>query len=150
MSARARAPAQLPCGIAQVPAHGWWATTLPHEHHADAARVLHAIMHELDALVIALQLVPESRHLSRPAAGNDAVPRRVVLHDVVEGHHAPRGDQWHVVLEVTLDAVVGMIAVEEEEVDRMGEESSHGVDRRRCGRVALEREHLLTMPGKRA
>ena len=101
-------------------------------------------------LVGLLQLAPEARHTPRPAAGDDAVPRFIVLHDVVECHYPPRTHQRRVVLEVAPHAVVGVIPVEEEEINRGGEDLPHGSDRRRRGRVALERNHLLAAPGERA
>src|SRR5689334_5779380 len=76
------------------------------DHDADPVAAGRVVRHQLDRLAQRLELLPEA---------TDARP--VSLVDVVERDQAPRGDERGEELEVPLHPLVGVIAVDEEEVD---------------------------------
>src|SRR5688572_15912639 len=74
-------------------------------------RALRGRIDELPVAIAGLELLPEAMHLGRGLVG--------LRNDVVERDQAAGPDQAGVVLEIPLHAVVGVVAVQEEEVQRL-------------------------------
>src|SRR5205807_9047119 len=79
--------------------------------------VLLGIGDQLRGALALLELAPEARHVARNRLRGYAVAAREVLVDVVETDQPARADELRVELEVGADALVRVIAVDEQEVE---------------------------------
>src|SRR5205807_9047118 len=83
----------------------------------DPVAVLLGIGDQLLGALALLELAPEARHVARDRLRGYAVAAREVLVDVVETDQPARADELRVELEVGADALVRVIAVDEQEVE---------------------------------
>src|ERR1700729_631029 len=85
---------------------------------ADAIAILLRVFDEFFGVVRGLDLLPEVGNASGVGSGGCAIATAEVADDVVEDDEASGTHEGAVVIEVGLDAGVGVVSVDEEQVER--------------------------------
>jgi hypothetical protein len=86
---------------------------------AEAQSVLIRIAQEFPIAIMGLQLLPEAGDIARAMQGRPAIAAAMVRHDIVKHDETAVADELAIKEEISFHPFVPMIAIDEEQIDRL-------------------------------